>query len=361
MVLHATAIGIAAAVGYLSYLLTGNTYFVPEACTNIRDYVAPQIVGQEQAMKLLKASICEHLAKKATNRPLVLSSHGPPGVGKTYTHQLLARAMYNKHPEKDFIQCPGKHCQGYLVIFGVDYLHEERNDQLGKLKATIIEHMRMYSEPIIVIEEYDKVDCDTREMLRQLFTHPEVATLKQTKAIFLLESNVGMNELTDMIPKYKGRDKIPREAIETKLKELMFHVWRDQDCTGLDILRVQAQIDQYLPYLPLGPEEIRELFKWGLDKRAYDLRREKNLVLVWDKEVVDYLLDKVEMDGEYALEGAVAVEKQIIGYVSDLLQEAPHQEELLELRLSYNMSRDVLQVLVVPLKGETTPTVQSLS
>lgn len=243
----------------------------------------------------------------------------------------------------------------------MDYLHEERNDQLGKLKATIIEHMRMYSEPIIVIEEYDKVDCDTREMLRQLFTHPEVATLKQTKAIFLLESNVGMNELTDMIPKYKGRDKIPREAIETKLKELMFHVWRDQDCTGLDILRVQAQIDQYLPYLPLGPEEIRELFKWGLDKRAYDLRREKNLVLVWDKEVVDYLLDKVEMDGEYALEGAVAVEKQIIGYVSDLLQEAPHQEELLELRLSYNMSRDVLQVLVVPLKGETTPTVQSLS
>ncbi len=28
-------------------------------------------------------------------KPLVVSLHGPPGVGKTYFHKLLAEAVYN--------------------------------------------------------------------------------------------------------------------------------------------------------------------------------------------------------------------------------------------------------------------------
>ncbi len=49
---------------------------------------------QEAAVAKLVDSICAHLWEPSPKRPLVLSLHGPPGVGKSYFHQLLAEAAY---------------------------------------------------------------------------------------------------------------------------------------------------------------------------------------------------------------------------------------------------------------------------
>lgn len=59
--------------------------------------------------------VCHHLtATKRPGRPLIISAHGPPGVGKTLSHQLLARALYNQRP-RDGLDCPGRDCRGYKV------------------------------------------------------------------------------------------------------------------------------------------------------------------------------------------------------------------------------------------------------
>lgn len=73
-----------------------------------------QIVGQELALTHLTESLCHHMSQKQPKKPLVISVHGPPGVGKTYTHLWLARALYNQHPSAD-LDCPGIHCRGYKV------------------------------------------------------------------------------------------------------------------------------------------------------------------------------------------------------------------------------------------------------
>lgn len=55
---------------------------------------------------------------------MIVSVHGPPGVGKSLTHLLAAKALYNKNPmvaEK----CPGHHCAGYKVRHGVQDAHEK--------------------------------------------------------------------------------------------------------------------------------------------------------------------------------------------------------------------------------------------
>lgn len=44
-----------------------------------------EVVGQELAIHQMTDAICDHLGKEQSNRPLVLSVHGPPGTA----HSLL--------------------------------------------------------------------------------------------------------------------------------------------------------------------------------------------------------------------------------------------------------------------------------
>ncbi len=71
-------------------------------------------MGQGLALRQLEDAVCHHLKMLHPSKPLVLSAHGPPGVGKTLTHTLLAKALYNKDPKTAF-HCPGRHCMGYKV------------------------------------------------------------------------------------------------------------------------------------------------------------------------------------------------------------------------------------------------------
>lgn len=93
---------------------TGTVYFANNACHNIETVLPQQIVGQDLALTQLTESVCQHIAQKQPKKPLVISVHGPPGVGKTYTHWWLARALYNQQPALD-LDCPGIHCRGYKV------------------------------------------------------------------------------------------------------------------------------------------------------------------------------------------------------------------------------------------------------
>lgn len=107
---------------------------MPNACSNVAEFLPAHIVGQDLAVRQLVDAVCEHVqaAQRAPGsassdgggavgrpgrRPLVISVHGPPGVGKTYTHTLLARALYNREPAKA-TACPGEHCLGAKVRGG---------------------------------------------------------------------------------------------------------------------------------------------------------------------------------------------------------------------------------------------------
>lgn len=64
------------------------------------------------------------------------------GVGKTLTHQLFAKGMYHKHPEAA-LDCPGNDCRGYKVLYGMDYLHSEREQQLEYTRNAVVEHIKV--------------------------------------------------------------------------------------------------------------------------------------------------------------------------------------------------------------------------
>lgn len=95
-------------------LHAGGTTFVPGACDRLEPYISSHLVGQGLAVSQLTDAVCDHIASPSKSRPLVLSLHGPPGVGKSMVHLLTAQTLYSKHPSPA-LACPGHDCAGYKV------------------------------------------------------------------------------------------------------------------------------------------------------------------------------------------------------------------------------------------------------
>jgi hypothetical protein len=54
------------------------------------------------------------------------------------------------------------------VLYGMDYVAGERRAQQGALRAAVLAHLSRHPDALLVVEEYDKLDCPTRGFLRQL-------------------------------------------------------------------------------------------------------------------------------------------------------------------------------------------------
>lgn len=61
------------------------------------------------------------------------------------------------------------------VVYGLDFTQLKQTSELDLTRNAILDHIRNTPDPLIVIEEYDKLDCPSRSMLRQFMQHPELA------------------------------------------------------------------------------------------------------------------------------------------------------------------------------------------
>ncbi|KAG2485546.1 hypothetical protein HYH03_015714 [Edaphochlamys debaryana] len=329
---------IAALVAAVLYGMSGTTRYVPDACSNVGTFLSSHVVGQDLAINQLVDAICEHLldplsAKESgapvlPKKPLIISVHGPPGVGKTYTHTLLARALYNKDASTA-VDCPGSSCQGSKVLYGMSYVESERASQLDAVRNAVMDHLRSTPNPLLVVEEYDKLDCDSRALLRQLVRHPELANATMNKAIVLLESNLGFLELEAMLTA-AGGDKglITAEAAESRLREVVMAAWRRNPCESLeDTLAFSSTIDFFLPFFPLTRPEITVLMAAELRSHYAPRLGALGAALSPEPEAVEWLVDRVDFaGGSYPIEGAKQVSTVCVKHVSRLVRRL--QEEL---------------------------------
>lgn len=59
----------------------------------------------------------------------------------------------------------------------MDYLAHQAVSRLDAVRAEVVGHLSAAPDALLVIEEYDKLDCAARGMWRQLLQHPEVANI----------------------------------------------------------------------------------------------------------------------------------------------------------------------------------------
>ena len=195
------------------------------ACVHARAKVESQIFGQTESTDILLDAICDKFreieryeseeedlgerreegVEEERQTPLVMSIHGSPGVGKSHFHRALARAVYGANrrrrrkngggakaygemlasvarnvvtggvrgsyyaSERKKKTCPGELCPAYKILFGAEYVEKDRERQKRMIVSNLRAHLRRYPESVVVIEEYDKLPCEVRSVLRQLF------------------------------------------------------------------------------------------------------------------------------------------------------------------------------------------------
>lgn len=306
---------------HFSASATGNTQIAPDACTRFEPYLSSHIVGQDLALRQISDAVCDHLANPSPTKPLVLSIHGPPGVGKSMFHQLAAPALYSTKPGPH-LRCPGPDCAGYKVLFGVDYTEDDRAAQHAMLRNAIFTHVSKAPESLLVIEEYDKLDCHMRGFFRQLLDGGTVGNVSLAKSIVILESNTGFMKLHDMLEAAGARERISPELAQRTLKDLVFERWKAQGCEERDdTIKMVGIVNYFLPFFPLEKQHIEKLFGMRLVAKSEELAARRLGAVAWAPSVVDFLTAKVEFEGRYPIEGGKEVGTMMTRYVSRPLRE----------------------------------------
>jgi hypothetical protein len=59
----------------------------------------------------------------------------------------------------------------------MDYLSGQAEARLDAARHEVVSHLAAAPDALLVIEEYDKLDCQARGMWRQLLQHPERANI----------------------------------------------------------------------------------------------------------------------------------------------------------------------------------------
>eukprot|EP00898_Chlorokybus_atmophyticus_P004557 jgi/Chlat1/5101/Chrsp33S05115 len=323
MGLSAVLVGVTSALAIAGFNIFGHrpTVYVPGACDRLEPHLRHHIVGQDDAVSLLADAVCNHLGQLHPKKPLVLSVHGPPGVGKSFFHQLLAEVLYNVTNVEDCPpeledqcwrnKCPGSHCPSYKIVFGTDYVSNQFEVQAQLLKDALLTHVQKHRESVLVVEEYDKMNCRSRGMLQQLLLKGFAAAgIQFDRTIVVLESNVGYAEVFSRL---EGGKQVSIDELQSILKDALFQDWARQGCESHgDTSKAVALIDVFAPFTPLNKEHIEALMRLQLQRRVdrleYDLVRSGLADKVeWSAGVIDCLTSKVEFEGDYAIEGAKSV------------------------------------------------------
>jgi len=301
------------------WIATGRINFSKDACDTLEPFLTRRLVGQDASLLALTDAVCDHLTTQiegTPSKPLVVSIHGPPGVGKTYFHQLAGHALYNGDvPRKK--HCPGRDCPGYKVLFGMDYTVKDRDEQHRMIQQSLLQQVQDYPQSFLVIEEYDKLDCYMRGFFRQILQGGIVGNQSLGNSIVILESNLGYSVLHRMLETAGDRNKIQLDDAQRALKDMIFKIWRQQDCEAFsDSQKLLRTIDLFLPFYPLEKEHIKKLFEMKLEQFSDEASRTIGQPLTYNASLLGFLVQRVEFDGKYPIEGGKEVNTVTTGYLS---------------------------------------------
>jgi hypothetical protein len=219
-------------------------------------------------------------------------------------------------------RCPGSDCPGYLLVFGADYVTSEARAQARALRDAVFAHLSRFPESVVVIEEYDKMSCPARGVLKQLLDKGRDADVAFHRSVFVLEANVGFVKIKKTLDE---REKTTRESPEDTshfsdasltademtraqrtLRDVVFERWASEGCEDRwDTAKAVGAVDHFAPFSPMTRRAVERVIRSQLEERAR-AKKEAGEVreMTWEEPaVVKFLASRVEFEGAYAIEG----------------------------------------------------------
>jgi len=359
-----------------------STEFCPDACSRLATALvgvdgvgvgSSGVVGQELALQAIVDAVCEHIDLGGrAERPLVLSFHGPVGVGKSHTQKAVADALFGCRRGRGGFGAadragvwagvgsssfPPTGGGGYLSLAGTDWGAADREVQATALAERLARQVTVHPASLVVVEDYDKMSCAARAVLRHAMDHGRVAHEVRARraresgaplgapgggpgaekeeaqgraafggavdtglrssgavagrgggsagafvrSILVLESNLGYGDLVGFLADAGAgvqRSGLNLVDAQRRLRDRVYAGWEAQACEDAqETHRSVSLVDFYVPFLPLEREHVRAVFAGQLEARSLRGRRDGTWsALAWDDDVLDWMAANVEYE-----------------------------------------------------------------
>lgn len=127
------------------------------------------LIGQPIAFEIVSEHVRKHLSNPTPSRALVLSFHGSTGIGKTFTAEHIAKALFEKYRKfgtskyvyaykgaADQSKSPEEKAQGFIRFVEKGIAQSERSlfiiEEIDKLPSKFMDHLLPYvREPSVKI------------------------------------------------------------------------------------------------------------------------------------------------------------------------------------------------------------------
>lgn len=296
------------------------SHVCPGACTRASSVLHKSLIGQTEPVNAIVDSVCDHWSQTSSpERPLALALHGPPGVGKSFAHKLLARSAFNASGST----CPGSGCRGYTSLFATDYAQANESEHTRRIQHSLEQHLRKFPAGVVAIEEYDRAGCSVRGLLRHLLDRGVAGSAAAPRSTIVLEANTGWLAIARLANGTSPSRSTTISGAHGSIKSLMHKKWADDGCgeSAVDTQRLLSLISNFVPFYPLREHSMREMATQLLKNRQSKLSLEHGISLSWDMSVPRLLAQSVDYEDGFAVEGAMGAQ-QVDKYVSRVVRSA---------------------------------------
>lgn len=188
-----------------------------EEINGLQNILQRKVIGQRQAIQQIADAIFQAriYGRENENTPrAVLLALGPPGVGKTYTAQLIADNLY-RHREGSFLRLDMSSYadrDSYRMLVGFEPSYQ------GARAGVLTEHVKQYPECVVLIDEVEKahpavhnlfLQVLDRGMLEDKFLRENVSF---SETIVIFTTNLGRELYTSS--KVPGQMNLPVQSRE---------------------------------------------------------------------------------------------------------------------------------------------------
>ncbi|XP_051961156.1 torsin-1A-like [Xyrauchen texanus] len=213
------------------------------------------LYGQHIAKKTIQNVVSSFMEDSNPNKPLVLSFHGPPGVGKSYVTNIIARNIY-KNGKKS------KH----VHTFKADYLFQHKEmtrTYQTQLREWIHGNVSCFPRSMFIFDKVDQMNPELIDAITPFLEYNhQLDGVSFNNAIFIFISNSEKDAIINLTLDFwkEGRDReeiqMTSSGLETQISQNIYNDKNDgfQHSSLLD----HHLIDYFIPFLPLELKHVRQ-------------------------------------------------------------------------------------------------------
>lgn len=251
-----------------------------ERLAKLDERLKAHVVGQDEAINAVCAAIKRsRVGLKTKRKPVSFIFVGGTGVGKTELVKRLAADMFDS-PESlirlDMSEFMEKFSVSRIIGSPPGYVGY---DEAGQLTEKI--RRKPYS--VVLFDEIEKAHPDVMNILLQILddgriTDAQGRTVNFENTIIIMTTNAGSNSKTGSVGFGGSLSDMSRERTMKALNEFLRPEFINR-------------VDEVICFNQLTEENFRAIAALMLDEVKAVLEG-KNLGLVWDKSMIDYLVEK---------------------------------------------------------------------